>query len=176
MSLLSIYILGKEIFMFFRNMNLQNRNVLRDIANSTPFAIARIKGSQEYPDIVGTVKFFNTTNGVIVFNDIKGLTQTQTNIFAEHIHQNGECFGDFESAGAHFNPTDVPHPQHAGDLPPLFSAGGNALSAVLTDRFTLNQIIGKTVIIHENPDDFVTQPSGNSGARIACGIIERYNF
>lgn len=162
--------------MFFRNMNLQKRNIFGDIANSTPFAIARIKGSEQYPNIVGMVKFFNTLNGVIVFNDIKGLPQTQTNIFAEHIHQNGECDGDFESAGGHFNPTDAPHPQHAGDLPPLFSAGGNALSAVLTNRFTLEQIVGKSVIIHENPDDFVTQPSGNSGARIACGIIEKYHF
>lgn len=157
-------------------MNIQNRNIFFDIANNTPFAVANIKGGQEYPDISGTVKFFNTSNGVIVFNDIKGLPQTQTNIFAEHIHENGECDGDFESAGGHFNPTDVPHPQHAGDLPPLFSASGNALSAVLTDRFALNQIVGKSIIIHEDPDDFTSQPSGNSGKRIACGIIKRFNL
>lgn len=162
--------------MLFRKMNMQNRNVFFDLANSLPFAIAKIKGGEQYPDITGTVKFFNTSQGVIVFSDISGLPQTETNIFAEHIHQNGECEGDFESAGAHFNPTDAPHPQHAGDLPPLFSASGNALSIVLTDRFTLNQIVGKSVVIHEDPDDFTSQPSGNSGKRIACGVIVKNNF
>ena len=63
------------------------------------------------------------------------------------------------------------HPYHAGDLPPLFSANGLGFSAFLTNRFVAEEIKGKTIIIHSNPDDFTTQPSGNSGIKIACGVI-----
>lgn len=65
------------------------------------------------------------------------------------------------------------HPDHAGDLPPLMRSNGNAFSAVVTDRFTPSDIVGRTVVIHSNPDDFSTQPSGNAGKKIACGVIRR---
>ena len=71
----------------------------------------------------------------------------------------------------HDNPYHCPHPYHAGDMPPLFGANGYAFSAFLSDRFTVEEVIGKTVIFHEAPDDFVTQPSGNAGAKMACGVI-----
>ena len=80
----------------------------------------------------------------------------------------------FADAKTHYNPKSCPHPYHAGDLPPLFSANGYAYSAVLTDRFTVDEIIGKTVVIHSSPDDFTTQPSGNAGRKIACGVITAY--
>ena len=62
---------------------------------------------------------------------------------------------------------------HAGDMPPLFGTDRFAFSAFLTDRFSAEEGIGKTVIIHDSPDDFTTQPSGNSGVKIACGVIRR---
>lgn len=62
---------------------------------------------------------------------------------------------------------------HAGDLPPLLSCQGNAYLSVKTDRFSVNEIIGRTVVIHSNPDDFHTQPAGNAGKKIACGVIQR---
>lgn len=77
----------------------------------------------------------------------------------------------FPHSGSHYNPNDCPHPYHAGDLPPLFGANGFAFSVFLTDRFTVHEIIGKTVIVHASPDDFQTQPSGNAGEKIACGEI-----
>ncbi|MBO5065716.1 MAG: superoxide dismutase family protein [Clostridia bacterium] len=97
-------------------------------------------------------------------------------VFAFHIHEGKACgslCGDepFKDAGAHFNPCDCPHPYHKGDLPPLFGANGKAFSMFLTDRFKVADTIGKTVVIHKNSDDFTTQPSGNSGERIACGVI-----
>ena len=58
-------------------------------------------------------------------------------------------------------------------MPPLFGVNGNALLIFMTDRFSIEEIIGKTVIIHRKPNDFATQPSGNSGEKIACGVIER---
>jgi len=63
------------------------------------------------------------------------------------------------------------HPHHAGDLPPLFGNNGYALSMFLTTRFSVSEIIGRTVILHSAPDDFTSQPAGNSGVKIACGVI-----
>ena len=72
----------------------------------------------------------------------------------------------------HYNPNNCLHPYHAGDLPPLLENQGYAYMRVLVDKFKISDIIGKTVIIHDSPDDFNTQPSGNSGKKIACGVIE----
>ena len=68
---------------------------------------------------------------------------------------------------------DQVHPKHAGDLPPLMGCQGNAYLAVKTDRFIVHDIIGKTVVIHSDPDDFHTQPAGNAGKKIACGVIRK---
>lgn len=62
-------------------------------------------------------------------------------------------------------------PYHAGDLPPLFGNQGYAFSAFVTDRFAVREIVEKTIIIHSKPDDFKTQPSGDSGEKMACGKI-----
>jgi len=72
----------------------------------------------------------------------------------------------------HYNPDNLPHPYHSGDMPPLFGNDGTAFSVFLTNRFKIDEIIGRTVVIHAQPDDFTSQPSGNSGEKIACGIIE----
>ena len=74
---------------------------------------------------------------------------------------------------SHYNPKDCEHPYHAGDLPSLFGNNGLAAAAFLTDRFFVDDVIGKVVIIHDHPDDFTTQPSGSSGTKIACGVIQR---
>ena len=132
-----------------------------------PQALARVAGGNEAPCLFGTVKFYQMGKHVLVVADICGLPQSQTGIFALHIHEGGSC----RDPGAHFNPQDAPHPNHAGDLPPLFSCNGKAFLAVMTDRFTISQIRGRTVIVHAGPDDFTTQPSGNPGSRLACGII-----
>ena len=90
-----------------------------------------------------------------------------------HIHQFGDCSGDFSKTGEHYNPENNLHPSHAGDLLPLFGNQGYAWSAFYDKRFTINEIIGKSVIIHSDPDDFTTQPSGNAGTKIGCGEIRR---
>lgn len=144
-----------------------------------PNAAAFIKGSEQYPDIRGRVLFYQLQGGVIVRTEIINLPKTDEEcsspIFAFHIHSGNRCEGNtkdlFADAGTHYNPNDCLHPYHAGDLPPLFSANGRALSVSLSDRFTVPEIIGKTVIIHSSPDDFTTQPSGNAGEKIACGVI-----
>lgn len=144
-----------------------------------PNAIAIISGSGRYPDISGRVRFFQTSHGVVVSAEITGLPRENGNcgdpIFAFHIHDGGECTGNardpFANSGMHYNPYNCTHPYHAGDMPPLFSADGFAYMAFLTDRFTVKEIIGRTVMIHADRDDFTNQPSGNAGEKIACGKI-----
>lgn len=134
-----------------------------------PGAIAQVRGG----GITGTVKFHQMPGGVLVVAEVWGLPkENPTGFFAFHIHQGPDCGGPgFSDTGSHFNPTGQPHPQHAGDLPPLLSNNGRAFLAVLTDRFSLPDIRGRTVVIHSGPDDFHTQPAGNAGTKIACGII-----
>lgn len=154
---------------------------LASVLQGRPCAISDIHGSDGYPDIVGCVRFYQTNAGVVVYAQIRGLPSDETSchnhVFAFHIHNGCECSGNmedpFSGAGTHYNPQDCKHPYHAGDLPPLFSNGGMAVSAFLTDRFSVQEVIGKTVIIHNQPDDFITQPSGNAGTKIACGVIRQ---
>lgn len=148
---------------------------------SRPQAQADITGGGEFPDIAGWARFYQTDEGVIVYAEVSGLPlpnqPCQERIFGFHIHQGDNCGGDqgdpFPHAMSHYNPHGCEHPYHAGDLPPLFGNNGLAASAFLTNRFSVEDIIGKVVIIHDHPDDFTTQPSGNSGTKIACGEIQR---
>lgn len=144
-------------------------------------AEARVAGSESFPDISGVVRFTQTDEGVVVCAEISGLPQSgqpcQGAVFGFHIHHGTACGGNeedpFADAKSHYDPHGCEHPCHAGDLPPLFGNDGLALSAFLTNRFLVDEVIGKTVIIHGHPDDFTTQPSGGAGTKIACGVIER---
>lgn len=146
-----------------------------------PAASASIIGSSMYPNLRGTADFYQTNSGVVVAAEITGLPTSadgcESPVFGFHIHSGNRCSGNdsdpFADAMAHYNPNDCSHPHHAGDLPPLFGNDGYAFMAVLTNRFAVREIIGKTIIIHSMPDDFTTQPSGNSGEKIACGVIRR---
>lgn len=159
---------------------MNNFNNFLKCIKSRPAAVAIIRGSEYYPNIRGNVTFYNARGGVLVRAEITGLPKGMSNcdspIFAFHIHSGNSCTGNssdaFANSNGHFNPYNCMHPYHAGDLPPLFSADGNAVLEVMTDRFSIPQIIGKTIIIHDRPDDFMTQPSGNAGEKIACGIIQ----
>lgn len=160
-----------------RNSKIHLLSVLRSGAQAT----ASIIGSKSHPGIAGTVHFYQTNIGVIVCAEISGLPHPNDPchepIFGFHIHEGSDCSGNmddpFADAMSHYNPIGCAHPYHAGDLPPLFGNNGFALLLFLTDRFSVDEIIGRTVIIHDHPDDFTTQPSGNSGTKIACGVIRR---
>ena len=144
-----------------------------------PLAVAEVFGNAAHPDLFGTVRFYQTPYGAIVVAEFQGLPAPGGvcggPIFGFHIHDGSGCTGNaadpFADAGMHWNPYACPHPRHAGDLPPLFGADGYAFSAFLTNRFRVEDVIGKLVIVHASADDFTTQPSGNSGAKIACGEI-----
>ena len=143
-------------------------------------AKANIKGGKKYPKINGVVTFREVKNGVLVTAKVNGLPQSSDSctgrFFGFHIHEGSSCSGtisdEFANAKTHLNPTNCPHPFHRGDLPPLIENNGYAHMTVLINKFKIKDILGKVVIIHDSPDDFTTQPSGNSGSKIACGIIE----
>lgn len=134
-------------------------------------AWACITGGEAYPHIRGTVRFFSCGSGVLVTADIRGLPEGNA-IHGFHIHAGEACTGSrFADTLGHFDPGQQPHPFHAGDLPPLFSCGGKAYMQVLTGRFRIREVIGRTVVIHSQADDFHSQPAGNAGEKIACGVI-----
>jgi Cu-Zn family superoxide dismutase len=128
----------------------------------------------------GTVWFSQDGAQVLVRGRVSGLAPSKEHGF--HIHEKGDCTsGDGMSSGGHLNPDGKPHgPQerehHAGDLPALKAdTNGNA---VVRARVAGNALgggagafAGKALIVHVSPDDYTTQPTGNSGARIACGVI-----
>jgi superoxide dismutase, Cu-Zn family len=136
---------------------------------------------QEGQSIHGTVTFTQDGNRVRVDADVQGLPPNSTHGF--HIHEFGDCSApDFASAGGHFNPEGHMHAgpetpmRHAGDLGNLeANAQGRATKQLVVDNITLgsgrDDILGRAVIVHANPDDLKTQPSGNAGGRIACGVI-----
>lgn len=144
-------------------------------------ANAHIKGGKDYPNINGFVYFKEVLGGVLLTAKINGLPQSTNSckgrFFGFHIHEGTSCTGnindEFSNAKSHLNPTNCPHPFHIGDLPPLIENNGYAYMSVLINKFKINDIVGKVIIIHDMPDDFNSQPSGNSGKKIACGKINK---
>lgn len=146
------------------------------LSNHTPAAVAWVRGGNAAPAISGLVKFYETPyQGILVeveFFNLPGVNQPgSTGFFAMHIHQNGDCSNNFANVGPHFGAPGSMHPNHFGDMIPLLANQGYAWTAFYDKRFNIRDILGRSVIIHANPDDFHTQPSGNSGMMIACGEI-----
>ena len=132
-------------------------------------AMAVLKGKGK---LRGTVKFYSVPGGSLVAVEATGLPESGSGFFALHIHEGGSCGGeDFADSRGHYNPENVPHPGHVGDLPPLLNMGGRAFLAVETDRFFVEDVIGCTAVLHSRSDDFRTQPAGDAGEKIACGVI-----
>ncbi len=153
-----------------------NRTLLNILNRNQPQAIAQIQGSGAYPTLSGAVKFYNVPyRGILVEAELfrlpAGAQGDEDSFFGFHIHENGDCSGAFENSGGHYNPENTEHPFHAGDMPPLMSNNGYAWTAFFDSRISIPDILNKSVIIHRMPDDFTTQPSGNAGEKIACGII-----
>jgi Cu-Zn family superoxide dismutase len=129
--------------------------------------------------VTGMITFTKMGDQVQVVGDIENLTPGKHGL---HLHEKGDCSApDAASAGAHFNPTHQHHggpttaERHAGDLGNIQPDGSGKAHIDWRGKMSLSgadSIIGKSVIVHEKEDDLKTDPSGNSGARIACGVIE----
>lgn len=154
-----------------------------------PEAYAIIRGSESYPNINGFVTFSRSRGGTWVEVEVRGLPEYMPAIgdrppigpFGFHIHEEGSCMPHegsdaFSHAQGHYNPGNQPHGNHAGDFPVLFSNSGYSRMGFFTDRFSPRDVIGRAVIIHLHPDDYRSQPAGNSGERIACGEISEVKY
>ena len=146
-----------------------------------PSASAKLEATKGN-STAGDVKFATRGTKVLVTANISGLTPGSHGF---HIHEKGDCSsGDGMSAGGHFNPLSKPHgppttmDRHTGDMPMLLAdASGNASISTELDVMTIGSgatdIVGKAVVVHKDPDDYKTQPTGNAGARVACGVIQK---
>ncbi|MEW6098483.1 MAG: superoxide dismutase family protein [Pseudomonadota bacterium] len=132
----------------------------------------------------GTVRFEQHRHAVMVFARVTGLKPNQEHGF--HVHEKGDCSSpDGMSAGGHFNPTGKPHghfsgtERHAGDMPNLRAdANGVAETRFMMTGMEVGtggatDIVGKGLIVHVNPDDYTSQPTGNAGGRLACAVIQK---
>lgn len=144
-----------------------------------PIAVATLIPRGEMK-LGGTVTFKQAADHVKITAFVEGVTPGSHGF---HIHQVGDCSAeDFTSAGGHFNPSEVPHgapsdlERHAGDLGNIeVAANGEGTLEIESDLLTVDagpsSVVGRAVILHEDPDDMVTQPTGAAGGRIACGVI-----
>jgi Cu-Zn family superoxide dismutase len=131
----------------------------------------------------GKVTFTALEHGVRIAGEVRGLKPGSEHGF--HLHEKGDCGDNGNAAGGHFNPAGGQHGKygsatgHAGDLPSLVAdASGVARFSVDSHSISMtdgaaNNIIGRAVVVHRDPDDFTSQPAGNAGPRIACGVVSR---
>jgi len=153
------------------------------VLQQRPQAVASVYGSSIYPSISGCIRFYQMNGGVLVAAQVTGLPDATPGspyrIFGFHIHSGIRCSGTetdpFADTLTHYNPKGESHPNHAGDMPPLFGNHGYAFQVFFTDRFSVREILHKTVVIHSGPDDFTSQPAGNAGEKIACGEIKAFS-
>lgn len=155
---------------------------LHYLLRQEPAACAQISGSSFYPNINGFATFYQVTDGVVLVIDVKGLPSRANpcgpSFFGLYIHEGSQCTGTnedpFAYAGLHYNPRYCIHPEHAGGvLSPLLASQGEAFMVVSTGGLSVEEIIGRTILIHSSAEHFTMQPSGNSEEDIACGQIVR---
>lgn len=128
----------------------------------------------------GTVHFLQLADGSVdVMADLTGVTP---GVHGFHVHEKGDCGDNGNAAGGHFNPTGAPHAgpeaasHHSGDFGNVTAdAKGEVHTHFTTRSITVTEgsqsVVGHAVILHANPDDLTTQPSGNAGPRVACGVV-----
>lgn len=149
----------------------------------TPAATVQLEPTQGN-SVKGNLRLTSEQSGVRITGVVQGLQPNGEQGF--HVHEKGDCSApDASSAGGHFNPTSQPHgnpkaggPRHLGDMVNLRAdAKGTAKVDVAIEGAGLhtgrpNDVVGKAIVVHQKPDDYKSQPSGNSGNRVACGVIE----
>lgn len=153
----------------------QSVQLMYQAMQKNPAVCAHMVGSSEIHNLVGDVYVYPFLQGSLLVADVEGIPYS--GFYGFHIHDHGPCivgegYTGFFDVGGHFTKVEnQPHPYHAGDLPVLMSYYGHAFMVVYTDRFKPEEILGKAIVIHEGPDDYRSQPGGNSGQQIGCGTF-----
>lgn len=159
--------------MYTKSVRKTNQ-ILQTALFQLPKAIAQIDSRT----ITGIVEFYDYSQGTLMLYELMDLPQSE-GFFGFHIHVGNSCINDtdilYEKTGGHLNPTNQQHPYHLGDLPPIFANKGYAWGLVYIDKFQVKDIVNHTIVIHEHADDLHSQPSGNSGTKIACGEIRYFS-
>lgn len=158
------------------------QSMTRDAPGPGTTAVAKLVATKGN-SASGTATFTQRGDSVHVSVKVSGLKPNADHGF--HVHEKGDCSsGDGMSTGGHFNPLGKPHAahgageHHAGDLPSLRAdAYGNAelefTSRSITVGSGATDVVGKGLIVHRDPDDYKTQPTGNAGPRVACAVIQK---
>ena len=144
----------------------------------SPVAVAEIHGNSDNPNLTGMALFYPAAmSGIYIQVEVLNLPDQNlpdsSGFFGMHIHEFGDCTDNFDKTGMHYNPQKRPHPNHLGDLPLLLSYEGYAWMTFYDGRLSLSDIIDKSLIIHSQHDDFTSQPAGDSGTKIGCGVIRK---
>lgn len=134
---------------------------------------------------IGTAKFYDLGNGQMKMDLELDFPQRADSVVAVHFHEHGDCSNMGENTHGHWNPTNENHGKwgsaayHSGDIGNIQLDGkGHGSVSVTTDRWSIiaddtKNIIGRGIIVHGGTDDYTTQPSGNSGPRVGCGVITK---
>lgn len=178
MNLLRASLIGLTSFLFL-GLSAHAQNEEKSVAPLKAIAVLHPTAGNK---VSGTVTFTEEADGVQVHAELTGLTPGNHGF---HIHEFGDCSAaDASSAGGHFNPTNKPHAgpdateRHVGDMGNVEAdASGKAKLEYLDHQISLtndqSSVIGRSVVVHAKADDLKSQPAGDSGPRIACGVIGR---
>lgn len=182
---LTVFLVGGQLFQTAPAAD-DTASTLSDTVNAPEEAAAVILNQQRRP--IGLMRMQPGDEGMMnVLIVARGI---EPGFHAVHIHETGQCQGDFSSAGNHFDKGNNSHPNHSGDLPSLRVPAGDKVGAMLfvTDAFTMADVLaddGTAVIIHAGADNFGNIPqryggpdsetlkAGDSGPRIGCGVIQK---
>ncbi len=148
-------------------------------------AEARLFQTADVSKPIGMAKFYDEGKGKIRLNLTIDYSERADSMVAVHFHEHGDCGNMGGNSHGHWNPTNEAHGKwgsgayHSGDIGNVqLDAKGHGSASVVTDRWSIKDgdvkdIIGKAIIVHGGVDDYKTQPSGNSGPRVGCGVIEK---
>jgi superoxide dismutase, Cu-Zn family len=153
----------------------------------------RTPSAKQAKGVIAATGTASPGNGTITFQQQEGKVLMNVSIsfpskagqtVAVHLHEHGDCGNSGNDAHGHWNPTNEPHgrwgsgPHHLGDIGNItLNQSGNGALQIITEKWSIgtgasNDIVGRAVIVHSGADDYVTQPTGNAGSRIGCGVIE----
>jgi Cu-Zn family superoxide dismutase len=184
---------GENFMKTHRAIHRSTRIALLAAASSLIAACASMQAAGPRAEATIEARSGSTVNGTVSFQAVDQMVRVEANVagltpgtHGFHVHEVGDCSApDASSAKGHFNPSSKSHghpgttERHAGDIPNLVAdSSGKATFSVELDMLSLTEgsggILKRSVVIHADPDDYTSQPAGNSGKRVACGVIRSY--